>query len=360
MAAVPERPARHTADWPAEAGSIDAARAFLLRVHGTLTVIACDSDVDGLGAAVIVERAVNALGGIPHVLPVRRGEHVHHPLMQRRIEALRPGHLVVLDMGSRPQVILPGLPTLVVDHHHAGAGLPPGAVVVNGYDRPPVAPTSVLAYVVCREIPAVERSAWLAALGAIADLGSAAAFRDVLGIRAGGARWSRAASLLNAARRAESPDPTAALDALRHAACVDDITSGRLPETGRLKEYQTQVRGEIDRCARVAPAIAGTTALVRFSSRAQVHPIVATRWARRLAPRIVIAANDGYLRGRTNFAVRCQHTIDLVAWLRSLPFTPSPDAEYANGHARATGGSLSRSDFSVFVATLGFSPSEHD
>ena len=357
MAIVPEEGQRTTGEWPAEAGSIEAARGFLRGTRGTSTVIACDSDVDGLASAVIVERAVHAVGGIPRALPVRRGEHVHHPEMKRRIEALHPRHLVVLDMGSRPQAIIPGLPTLIVDHHHAGAGLPPGAVVVNGYDREPVAPTSVLAYVVCRTISSVESSAWLAALGAVADLGSASPFRDLLGVRTGGARWSRAASLLNAARRAEAADPGVALNALRHAASVDDITSGRLEETRLLERYRAEVRAETDRCARVAPTITGNVALVRFSSGAQVHPIVAIRWARRLAPRIVIAANDGYLPGRTNFAVRCQSAIDLVGWLRGLPFTPPPGAEYAHGHPKATGGSLARSDFNAFVATLGFSPS---
>ena len=350
--------AEHPSDpstWPADAAAIDAARAFVRRTSGTVTVIACDADVDGLTSAVILERAVKAVGGSPHVLPVRRGEHAHHPRMKERIQALRPQHLVVLDMGSRPQVILPGLPTLVVDHHHAANGLPPGAVVVNGYDRAPVAPTSVLAYVVCRTIPGLDTAAWLGALGAVGDLGSAAAFRGLLGIRAGGARWSRAASLINAARRADTPDPAVALDALRHAGSVDDITSGRLSETALLERYRAQVQDEIGRCARVAPRIAGNVALVRFSSGAQVHPIVATRWARRLAPRIVIAANDGYLPGRTNFAVRSGTGIDLVAWLRALPFEPAEDAEYAHGHARATGGSLSPSDFEAFLASVGFS-----
>lgn len=32
----------------------------------------------------------------------------------------------------------------------AARDVPPGAAVVNGFDRPPVAPSSVLAYVVCR------------------------------------------------------------------------------------------------------------------------------------------------------------------------------------------------------------------
>jgi single-stranded-DNA-specific exonuclease len=345
------------AEWPADASVIEAARTFLARTRGTVTVIACDSDVDGLTSAVIVERAVDALGGVPHVVPVQRGEHVHHPDMKRRIEALGPQHLVVLDMGSRPEPILPGIPTLVVDHHHAGAGVPPGAVVVNGYDRGPVAPTSVLAFIVCRTIPGIQSSAWLAALGAVADVGSASAFRAVLGFSAGGAKWTRAAALLNAARRAKIPNPTMALDALRRAASVDDITSGRLAETILLERYRTEVHVEIERCAKVAPTISGNTALVRFASGAQVHPIVATRWSRRLRPRIVIAANDGYLPGRTNFAVRCQAALDLVAWLRGLPFTPSVDAEYAHGHARATGGSLSSSDFRAFLAALGFSSS---
>ena len=228
MHVLSEVPAPAAKEWPADTESIDAARAFLSRTGRGITVIACDSDVDGLAAAVIVERTVNALGGTPHVLPVRRGEHVHHPAMKRRIEALHPSFLVVLDMGSRPQVIHPTLPTLVVDHHHAGAGLPPGAVVVNGYDRSPVAPTSVLAYLVCRTLHDGDGSAWLAALGAIADLGSASSFRDALGIRAGGTTWRRAVSLLNAARRAEVPDPMIALDTLRQARSVPTIGNRRM------------------------------------------------------------------------------------------------------------------------------------
>jgi hypothetical protein len=94
--------------------------------------------------------------------------------------------------------------------------------------------------------------------------------------------------------------------------------------------------------------------LIRFASGAQVHPLVAIRWSHRLRPRIVIAANDGYLPGRTNFAVRSAGDIDLLAWLRARPFRPSPRSEYANGHARATGGSLSTIDFDRFLTAIGF------
>jgi hypothetical protein len=352
VAAVSHELARHAVGWPADERAFDAARAFLHETRDKRTVIACDADVDGLTSAVIVERAVNAIGGLSYVLPTRRGEHVHHPVMRGGVLALRPDRLVVLDIGSRPQPILPGLPTLLIDHHYASAGLPADATVLNGYDRQPVATTSVLAFIVGRAFPPVERSAWLAALGAVADLGTAAPFRAVLGLSGGGAKWNQAVALLNAARRAPVPDPSVALNAIRGAASVDDVASGQLPETATLQRFQAEVRAEIDRCRRVPPAIARNVAMIRVSSGAQVHPVVATRWLRRLAPRIVMAANDGYLPGRTNFAVRSQSDIDLVTWLRRLPFTPSPDAEYAHGHPRATGGSLSTSDFGAFISRL--------
>ena len=58
-------------------------------------------------------------------------------------------------------------------------------------------------------------------------------------------------------------------------------------------------------------------------SAAQVHPLIATRWSRRLAPAIVVAANEGFLPGRVNFAIRSHANVNLLQWLRTLPFTPS-------------------------------------
>jgi single-stranded-DNA-specific exonuclease len=90
-------------------------------------------------------------------------------------------------------------------------------------------------------------------------------------------------------------------------------------------------------------------ALLRFSSPCQVHPLVAIAWSRRLAPRIVIAANDGYLSGRVNFAVRA--AADLRAFL--LEALPGEPCEYAHGHSRATGGSLTTDRFETLLAALG-------
>lgn len=255
-------------------------------------------------------------------------------------------------MGSRAGTILDGVPTLVIDHHDTSSGVPDGALLVTGHGRPPVATSSVLAYVACAETPGIESLAWLGALGAVADLGSAAPFASVLGIEARGAAWKKAASLLNAARRAPRPDPQVALDVLRAARNVQDIAAGRVAGVDRLEAYRQEVQAEVTRCGRVAPRRLGDAALVRFSSGAQVHPLVAARWSGRLAPAVVIAANDGYLPGRVNFAVRSASDRNLLHWLRALPFTPSPSAEYANGHARATGGSLPVADFERFEEAL--------
>jgi single-stranded-DNA-specific exonuclease len=104
---------------------------------------------------------------------------------------------------------------------------------------------------------------------------------------------------------------------------------------------------------RTAPRVAQDAALIRFASPYQVHPLVATTWARRLAPRMVIAANDDYLPGRVNFAVRGGgKTDDLRARLRAA--LPDATGDVGNGHARATGGSLPPDEFERMIRALGF------
>jgi single-stranded-DNA-specific exonuclease len=65
----------------------------------------------------------------------------------------------------------------------------------------------------------------------------------------------------------------------------------------------------------------------------------------------VIAANDDYLPGRVNFAVRGGDGTDLRALLRAA--LPGAGGEFAHGHPRATGGSLEPDDFDRLVAALG-------
>jgi single-stranded-DNA-specific exonuclease len=93
-------------------------------------------------------------------------------------------------------------------------------------------------------------------------------------------------------------------------------------------------------------------AAIVFASPFQVHPLVATTWARRLSPRVVLAANDGYLPGMVNFAVRGGPPgTDLRALLREA--LPGQGGEFAHGHDRATGGSLPPATFARLLEALG-------
>ena len=63
----------------------------------------------------------------------------------------------------------------------------------------------------------------------------------------------------------------------------------------------------------------------------------------------MIAANDGYLPGRVNFSIR-GGTGDLRRLLRDA--LPEAGGEFAHGHDRATGGSLSPDQFELLLRRL--------
>ena len=63
----------------------------------------------------------------------------------------------------------------------------------------------------------------------------------------------------------------------------------------------------------------------------------------------MIAANAGYIPGRVNFAVRGGNG-DLRALLRAA--LPDERGEFAHGHDRATGGSLTPESFEKMIKSL--------
>jgi hypothetical protein len=332
---------------------MEAARRFLQELPSSGTVIAADRDVDGLSAAVLTRRALESLGRTAVIVVARRGEHVHAEGMRARLRALAPAALVVVDMGSRGEPILPGVATLVVDHHQP-RGLPPGAVVVTAFGRPPVAPTSLLAFHVLRQIADVDDLAWLALLGTVADASVTAPF-PVLAAwleRYGRRDTTEAVALLNAARRAADDAVAVARDVLEQARSPRDVARGGGPGVATLRAARRAVHAEVQRCARIAPRVTNGVALVRFASPMQVHPLVAARWSARLHGLVVIAANDGYLPGRVNFAMRTTADVNLVDLLRGIDLG-AVDGEYGFGHPGATGGSLPPSDFERLLRALG-------
>jgi hypothetical protein len=340
--------------WPVPAEALADARNFLERLRDRHVLIAPHIDVDGLSSGILALRALRGLGARTTIRLPGKGEHAHSPFFQERLRRVGADALVVLDMGSRPGPILPELPTLLVDHHQS-TEFPEGAQVLSGYGHEPVASSSVLTYALVSPMVIPGPLEWLAVMGAVADLGVDAPLpylKDALR-RAGRKAVTEAVALLNSARRSSRFAAQLALEVLMRAGSASDISEGRVTGVDALRDCRLEVQREVARCAKTPPRFSGNVALLLFSSGAQVHPLVAIRWAQRLPEHIVIAANAGYLPGRVNFAVRSQMPRDLIAFLRGLQLPPL-EGEFAHGHARATGGSLSSRDFLLFAETLGF------
>jgi single-stranded-DNA-specific exonuclease len=311
------------------------AAAHLVRARQALrnaAAVVPHTDADGLAAGAIAlrDRGEGAEAAVllePGTSPWSPGA----PLPE--------GPLAILDWGVRAL----DRPALVVDHQAPEAAPRDDQVFVNGYGAVPEPPTAVLMRRIVTDAPP-----WLAAVGAVSDLGEDGfdlpeadeARRDAV---------RRVASLVNAPRRVPGGPVRSALALLvesddPRAALADD----RMTE---LEEAKRESKAELDRVIGTPPFVGDYVAVVRFSSPCRVHPMVATTWARRLDPLVVIAANEGYLPGRVSFAMRGGDG-SLLALLRSaLP--DGAHGEVTLGHDRATGGSLAPEDFERLLEALG-------
>ncbi len=338
--------------WPAASDALAAGRALLQGVRSGPVVVACDHDVDGLASAVLVARAMEAKGATAEIVPVGRGQHVHEASYRAALAAREAALYVVTDMGSRAEPIGLPSPTLLIDHHDAIA-FPPDAVVVSAARCEPVVPTSYLAFELLRPIAPIEELRWLALLGSAADLGTSVSLGEL-------AEWRRqhrvkdlaeSIALLNAARRSADHDVATALRVLRSAHSLREIATGSSPDIDKLRACRAQVAEEVGRLARTRPVLYGNVAVIRVRSKVQVHPLLAVRWKTRLAGRIVLVANEDFIPGRVNFAMRTTASIDLPAWLRSLP-VGSVGPDFARGHPAATGGSITHEEFERLLVAI--------
>ena len=303
------------------------ARELLLTVEHVVP----HTDADGLAAGALALRARGETADAAVLL--RRGETPFGP-----DPPLPPGSVGVLDWGVRALA----RPGVLVDHHVPEALPRADQVVVSGYGERPETATAPL---VSRLLP--EQPAWLAAVGAVGDLGDAGfSLAECAAAPRGAVR--KLVPLVNAPRRLpEGPVREALALLVEHEDPAAVLTDERV---GLLEDARRTWRAELDRVMRVPPLVADGVALLRFCSPAQVHPLVATAWTRRLAPRVVLAANDGYLPGRVNFTVRGGKG-DLRAFLTNA--LPEARGEFAHGHPRATGGSLPPDEFDRLVRALG-------
>jgi single-stranded-DNA-specific exonuclease len=295
------------------------------------SVVVPHTDADGLASGAIALRLLGAPAQA--AVLIGRGATPFDADAQ-----LPPGRLAVLDWGVRPL----DRPAVFVDHHAPEHAVGCEHVVVCGYSERPAVSTAVLMRRIVPEAPA-----WLAAVGAFGDLGGAAfALPECNPAPRGAVRTLTA--LVNAPRRLPDGPVREALALLVESSSAEAALAD--PRAGMLEEAKAEWQSAYRVALATPPRVADETALIRFASPYQIHPLIAAAWRRRLAPRAVIAANDGYLPGRVNFAVRGGRG-DLRQLLRSA--LPDAGGEFAHGHDRATGGSLEAPDFERLLAGLG-------
>lgn len=334
----------------AAAGGMDT---FLRQTDGMIAV-AAHFDADGLSAAAILIRALRAAGRQAEPVIVGKTESPWDETFAARLQALAPGGLVLADLGTRPEPVLPGVPLLVIDHHRP-TGTPPDAITLSGHGLDPEPTSALIAWWAAGALADQADLLWLAGIGLVGDMADTAGFVELAEAQA---RWGKTAlrdatSLVNAPRRTAAADSGPALRLLLACDGPKGITKGEGADVAALHAAKAEVRQAVEAARKAAPRVIGDVALIRFTSPCQIHPLIAQQWRGRLRDKIVIAANDGYREGWVHFAARSASGRDLLAFLAEHR-PGGADGRYGNGHAQATGGALPLPVWDCFIAGLGF------
>lgn len=357
-------------------------------------VIVPDKDADGLSAGAILRHTLVLLGlpkDLIHVHLLTKGNTVHSQPERDQIASHKPAYIFVVDQGSRsgPPLIDADHTGLVIDHHYATpTDFPSGSEHVTACESPPVATSSLLTYTLCEPLHS-EVSAkcdWLCIVGAHGDLGNTLKWEPPFpDMKATFKQYTKktlndVVSLINAPRRTASYDVKSAWDAL----CETPDPASVL-KNPRLLSARAEVNAEVERCTHAAPKFSadGKVAVLRIKSEAQVHPVIATRWAGHLqskALEMILVANEGYLPGKVNFSCRIPRCargrdppVDIIQNLKAYANLPEPANEdgshangdgeqkpllerlgndFARGHVQASGGIVNTDEFEELMSRM--------
>jgi single-stranded-DNA-specific exonuclease len=336
MASIPAMPESDALP----AAAAERARAIFGEVarRDAGIVVAYHGDADGISAAAILAAAGERLGGEVLGRSPAKGENVHAASFAEVVARAYPELVVVLDTGARAGRLFGDTRTIVVDHHRAPAPPDVDAFVSTRGDGPETA-TSALALALAAPLAPLADRAWLAAVGLLGDLGDRARAHPVVAAAAkayGITNLREVVALVNAAGRSARHEVHMALAALRAAASPREILGATSIPAARLFELREEVSASIMRARHEPPSVYGRWAIVEIAEPCRVHGVIAQSWTRRLASKIVLVANKGYVAGKVHFSVRSHQPLDLRAELRAL--LPDAGDDFAAGHDRATGG----------------------
>lgn len=269
---------------------------------------------------------------------------------------------------------------LIIDHHYAeDGGFPEGSEYVTAHDCPPVATSSLLTYHICLPLheSLSEKISWLAALGTHGDLGTTLKWQPPFpDMTATFKKYPKksindAVALVNAPRRSAAYNVKDAWEAIISVASPDLIKNNE-----KLHKASFEVRQETERCTHTAPKFSAdaSIAVLTISSAAQVHPVIATRWAGHLKSNkleIVMCANEGYLPDKVNFSCRVakvarakegREKIDIIMRLESIAREDPSLRErlgenFARGHKEASGGIIGKQEWERLKQLMGLNDS---
>lgn len=179
-----------------------------------------------------------------------------------------------------------------------------------------------------------------------------------------------AVSLINAPRRTARYDVMSAWNALLVSKSPKDLLSDQ-----RLSGARAEINEEVERHTHTPPKFTpdGRIAVLRIHTPAQVHPVIATRWAGYLNSKtleIVMVANSGYLPGMVNFScriARCARAraageggkeVDIIESLKAAAGLSTNGLEerlgesFARGHREASGGIVPAAAFEELMGLL--------
>ncbi len=138
----------------------------------------------------------------------------------------------------------------------------------------------------------------------------------------------------------------------------------------RLLSARAEINEEVERQTHTAPKFSkdGKVAVFRINSAAQVHPVIATRWAGHLKSaklEIVLVANSGYVPGKVNFScrvARCARNrsppVNIISSLKAVADLDTTDLvermgeSFARGHKEASGGIIPAQEFEELMALM--------
>jgi hypothetical protein len=160
------------------------------------------------------------------------------------------------------------------------------------------------------------------------------------------------------ARRTGTYDVVSAWKALLENQDPKQILNNR-----RLLEARHEINMEVEKRTHTPPKFTkdGKIAVFKIDSKAQVHPVIATRWAGHLkskALEIILVANYGYLPGKVNFScriARCARDrdppVNIIESLKAVANLDTTDLverlgeNFARGHKEASGGIVNTAEF---------------